>query len=64
MQASNSKGSTLFDDPTTTLVPTCETAEDLVILEKNPLDDIANTLTISQIVQTGRFIERDKLSLN
>lgn len=37
---------------------------DLVVLEKNPLDDIANTLSIIEVVRNGRIVDRTSLPLN
>lgn len=39
-------------------------AADLVVLEKDPLDDIANTLSIIAVVRNGQIVDRDRLSLN
>ncbi|GJL95761.1 MAG: amidohydrolase [Hyphococcus sp.] len=37
---------------------------DLIILEGNPLDDIANTLTIVDVIKTGEIVNRTKLALH
>jgi imidazolonepropionase-like amidohydrolase len=34
---------------------------DLVLLDKNPLDDIANTRAIAAVVAAGRYLSRDEL---
>ena len=38
-------------------------AADLLILEKSPLDDINNTLTIADVVKGGRVVDRAALPL-
>lgn len=38
-------------------------AADLVVLDANPLDDIANTLAISDVIRNGVVVNRDSLPL-
>ncbi|MEO1242726.1 MAG: amidohydrolase family protein [Pseudomonadota bacterium] len=38
-------------------------AADIVVLEANPLEDIANTQRIIDIIQAGRIVERESLKL-
>lgn len=39
-------------------------AADLVILNRNPLEDINNTLEIADVVKAGRIVDRSKLPLH
>ena len=39
-------------------------AADMIILAKNPLADIDNTLTIADVIQAGLVIQRDELPVN
>jgi hypothetical protein len=34
---------------------------DLLILDRNPLEDIANTRSIWRVIQGGRIVDRDAL---
>lgn len=38
-------------------------AADILILDKNPLEDIANTLTIAEVVKAGKVVDRGALPL-
>ncbi|HUF05494.1 MAG TPA: amidohydrolase family protein [Aridibacter sp.] len=38
-------------------------AADLVILNRNPLEDIANTLSIAEVIKAGKLVDRSSLPL-
>lgn len=38
-------------------------AADMLILDKNPLDDISNTLAIADVIKGGKVVDRDALPL-